>query len=115
MMKRMPPSARQWAEGTVCIRMKIDMTSGNPCMWDPVAYRVKFHPHVRTGIVGVVFFFVCSKRLMGQVQEIREELLCVLKSRTTASVLHHSLLHFWDDYRQVTPGVSTPHTISRTA
>lgn len=29
--------------------MKMDMTSGNPCMWDSVAYRVKFHPHVRTG------------------------------------------------------------------
>ena len=28
--------------------MKIDMRSPNPCMWDPVAYRIKFmsHPHV---------------------------------------------------------------------
>ena len=40
----------QWEEGTVCIRMKMDMNSGNPCMWDPVAFRVKFHPHVRTGV-----------------------------------------------------------------
>ena len=28
--------------------MKIDMRSPNPCMWDPVAYRIKYitHPHV---------------------------------------------------------------------
>ena len=30
------------------LRMKIDMRSPNPCMWDPVAYRIKYisHPHV---------------------------------------------------------------------
>lgn len=38
-----------YAEGTATLRMKIDMTSPNPCMWDPVAYRIKFVPHPRTG------------------------------------------------------------------
>lgn len=35
-------------EGEATLRMKIDITSINPCMWDPVAYRIKYeeHPHV---------------------------------------------------------------------
>ena len=31
------------------LRLKIDMKSGNPYMWDPVAYRVLKKAHVRTG------------------------------------------------------------------
>eukprot|EP00124_Ichthyophonus_hoferi_P002116 Ihof_evm16s132 gene=Ihof_evmTU16s132 len=38
-----------WDEGKACLRMKMDMTSGNPMMWDMVAYRVKFCDHIRTG------------------------------------------------------------------
>lgn len=29
--------------------MKIDMRSPNPCMWDPVAYRIKYLPHPHVG------------------------------------------------------------------
>ena len=29
--------------------MKMDMTSTEPCMWDQVAYRIKYHPHPMTG------------------------------------------------------------------
>jgi glutaminyl-tRNA synthetase len=36
-------------EGEAVLRMKQDYTSDNPCMWDLVAYRVKFHPHPHTG------------------------------------------------------------------
>ena len=38
----------KFAEGEATLRMKIDMRSPNPCMWDPVAYRIKYvtHPHV---------------------------------------------------------------------
>lgn len=32
-----------------CIRVKIDMTSVNGCMRDPVIYRCKNEPHVKTG------------------------------------------------------------------
>lgn len=28
-----------YGEGEATLRMKMDMTSPNPCMWDPVAYR----------------------------------------------------------------------------
>ena len=35
--------------GEATLRMKIDMQSGNPYLWDPVAYRVLDKPHPRTG------------------------------------------------------------------
>lgn len=35
----------EYAEGAAVLRMKMDMKSDNPCMWDHVAYRVKFVPH----------------------------------------------------------------------
>eukprot|EP00300_Choanocystis_sp_HF-7_P027257 c32338_g1_i1.p1 GENE.c32338_g1_i1~~c32338_g1_i1.p1 ORF type:complete len:891 (+),score=218.16 c32338_g1_i1:209-2674(+) len=38
-------------EGAACLRMKMDMESNNPNMWDQVAYRIKYvpHPHVGSG------------------------------------------------------------------
>lgn len=36
-------------EGTCIVRAKIDMTHGNMNMRDPPIYRVRFHPHPRTG------------------------------------------------------------------
>ena len=36
-------------EGEACLRMKQDMTSDNPCMWDLIAFRVKHTPHPRSG------------------------------------------------------------------
>lgn len=39
----------EYAEKTACLRMKMDLTSGNPYMWDSVAYRVKYAEHHRTG------------------------------------------------------------------
>jgi glutaminyl-tRNA synthetase len=41
--------AGAYAEGAATLRMKIDMSHPNPCMWDPIAYRIKFVPHPRTG------------------------------------------------------------------
>jgi glutaminyl-tRNA synthetase len=38
-----------YAEGEACLRMKIDMQHVNPCMRDPVAYRIKFVPHPHSG------------------------------------------------------------------
>jgi glutaminyl-tRNA synthetase len=40
--------AGKWKEGTATLRMKMDMKSGNSCMWDLIAYRIKFVPHHRT-------------------------------------------------------------------
>ncbi|KAI9639619.1 tRNA synthetases class I, catalytic domain-containing protein [Dioszegia hungarica] len=39
----------EYAEKAACLRMKMDLSSGNPYMWDTVAYRVKKAPHHRTG------------------------------------------------------------------
>ena len=41
--------AGKYSAHEATLRLKIDMTSGNPYMWDPVAYRVLKKPHVRTG------------------------------------------------------------------
>lgn len=38
-----------YAEGEACLRMKINMQHSNPCMRDPVAYRIKFVPHPHSG------------------------------------------------------------------
>ncbi|ORY32577.1 tRNA synthetases class I, catalytic domain-domain-containing protein [Naematelia encephala] len=39
----------EYPEKGACLRMKMDLSSGNPCMWDSIAYRVKNAPHHRTG------------------------------------------------------------------
>ncbi|WWC70373.1 glutamine-tRNA ligase [Kwoniella pini CBS 10737] len=39
----------EYPEQGAALRMKMDLTSGNPYMWDMVAYRVKLAPHHRTG------------------------------------------------------------------
>ncbi|TDH69214.1 hypothetical protein CCR75_008111 [Bremia lactucae] len=38
-----------YGEGEACLRMKMDLTSPNPNMWDHVAYRIKFVPHPHIG------------------------------------------------------------------
>ncbi|KAJ0393705.1 hypothetical protein P43SY_007547 [Pythium insidiosum] len=38
-----------YAEGEACLRMKMDLASPNPNMWDHVAYRIKFVPHPHIG------------------------------------------------------------------
>lgn len=38
-----------YKEGTYTLRLRINMQSDNPNMRDPVAYRIKFCPHPRTG------------------------------------------------------------------
>lgn len=37
-----------YEEGAATLRLKMDMRNVNPCMWDPVAYRIKYvtHPHI---------------------------------------------------------------------
>lgn len=39
----------RYEEGTATLRLKVDMTSPNPTLWDPVAYRIKFASHPHTG------------------------------------------------------------------
>ena len=39
----------RFEEKQCCLRMKIDMQHTNPCMRDPVAYRIKYVPHPHAG------------------------------------------------------------------
>ena len=39
----------EYPEKTAVLRMKMNLSSGNPYMWDTIAYRVKLSPHHRTG------------------------------------------------------------------
>ena len=41
----------RWDEGTATLRMKMDLLSPNPNMWDHAAYRIMFstHPHAKDG------------------------------------------------------------------
>ncbi|KCV72862.1 hypothetical protein H696_00435 [Fonticula alba] len=46
----------KFAPGEATLRLKMDMNSGNPYLWDPVAYRVLHtRPHVRTGTKWIVY------------------------------------------------------------
>jgi glutaminyl-tRNA synthetase len=38
-----------YSEGEACLRMKMDLASPNPNMWDHVAYRIKYVPHPHIG------------------------------------------------------------------
>lgn len=42
-------------EKEACLRMKIDMKHDNPCMRDPVAYRIKYVPHPHVGDAWCVY------------------------------------------------------------
>lgn len=39
----------EYGEGEAVLRLKMDLNSPNPCLWDLVAYRVLKTPHCRTG------------------------------------------------------------------
>ncbi len=39
----------KFKEGEATLRMKQDLSSDNPCMWDHVAYRIKYTPHPHAG------------------------------------------------------------------
>lgn len=38
----------RYKEGEITLRMKMDLTNGNPQFWDLIAYRVLYTPHFRT-------------------------------------------------------------------
>eukprot|EP01090_Pellita_catalonica_P019757 TRINITY_DN6812_c0_g1_i1.p1 TRINITY_DN6812_c0_g1~~TRINITY_DN6812_c0_g1_i1.p1 ORF type:complete len:816 (+),score=186.40 TRINITY_DN6812_c0_g1_i1:44-2491(+) len=44
-----------FAEGECTLRMKQDLSNPNPCMWDHVAYRIKYCPHPHAGRVWCIY------------------------------------------------------------
>ena len=47
--------AGEFPEGSYCLRLKIDYASENPTLRDPVAFRIKYHPHPQTGEKWIIF------------------------------------------------------------
>lgn len=47
--------AGKFKEGEATLRMKMDLDSKNPCMWDLVAYRIKYHAHPHVGDKWVIY------------------------------------------------------------
>jgi glutaminyl-tRNA synthetase len=45
----------KYEEQQACLRLKIDMTHPNPCMRDPVAYRIKKMPHPHVGDKWIIY------------------------------------------------------------
>jgi glutaminyl-tRNA synthetase len=45
----------EFKEGECSLRMKMDITSDNPNMWDLIAYRIKYVPHYRTETTWCVY------------------------------------------------------------
>jgi len=51
----------KYREGEATLRLKIDMFGGNPYMMDPVAYRIMYSAHCKTGLefnLFYLFFFL---------------------------------------------------------
>ena len=55
--KRLFEGMRQgrYEENQYCLRLKIDMKHVNPCMRDPVAYRIRYVPHPHAGNAWCVY------------------------------------------------------------
>lgn len=45
----------KYKENELCLRMKIDYQHPNTTMRDPVIYRIKHHPHPRTGTQWLIY------------------------------------------------------------
>lgn len=45
----------KYEEHAAVLRLKVNMDSPNPCMWDPVAYRIKYVPHPHAGAVWCIY------------------------------------------------------------
>lgn len=71
-----------YTEALPTLRLKIDITSDNPNMWDPVAYRVKAVPHHRTGDQWIIYpSYDFSHCLVDSLEDI-DYSLCTLEFET---------------------------------
>ena len=76
----------EYPERSAVLRMKMDLSSGNPFMWDTVAYRVKLSPHHRTGAKWSKLSFI--SRLMIEIYPTYDFTHCLCDSFENIS---HSL------------------------
>jgi glutaminyl-tRNA synthetase len=83
--------AGRYPEGGAVLRLKIDMTSPNPTLWDPVAYRIKNTPHPITRDAWCVYpSYDFSHALIDSLEDI-DYSLCTLEFEVRRELYYWTL------------------------
>jgi glutaminyl-tRNA synthetase len=89
--------AGKYEEGKATLRLKIDMTSPNPTLWDPVAYRIKYTPHPHVGDKWCIYpSYDYSHSLIDSLEHI-DYSLCTLEFEVRRDLYYWTLeqLNIW--------------------
>ena len=88
----------RFEEKECCLRMKIDMKHNNPCMRDPVAYRIKYAPHPHAGDKWCIYPTYDYTHCLNDSLENITHSLCTLEFEIRRD-LYYWLLEALDMYR----------------
>ncbi|EKX45885.1 hypothetical protein GUITHDRAFT_163164 [Guillardia theta CCMP2712] len=94
----------QYEEGKAMLRMKGDLWSDNPAMWDTVFYRIKFSPHPKAGDRWCIYpTYDYTHCIVDSLENISHS-LCTLEfeTRQAADGPYYWLLHKLGIYKPVT-------------
>mmetsp|Transcript_12012 Transcript_12012/g.28038 ORF Transcript_12012/g.28038 Transcript_12012/m.28038 type:complete len:639 (-) Transcript_12012:27-1943(-) len=94
----------QYDEGEACLRMKGDLMSDNPAMWDTAFYRIKFTAHPHSGDKWCIYpTYDYTHCIVDSMENITHS-LCTLEfeSRQAADGPYYWLLHKLGFYKPVT-------------
>ena len=76
----------RYAEGEAFLRMKGDLHSDNPALWDPAAYRIMYHAHPRTADAWCVYpTYDYTHCIVDSLEDITHS-LCTLEFETRQAV-----------------------------
>lgn len=87
-----------YAEGEACLRMKMDLASPNPNMWDHVAYRIKYVPHPHIGDKWCIYPTYDYTHCIVDALEHIDYSICTLEFETRRES-YYWLLHELDLYK----------------
>ncbi|CAI5720773.1 unnamed protein product [Hyaloperonospora brassicae] len=85
-------------EGEACLRMKMDLGSPNPNMWDHVAYRIKFVPHPHVGNAWCIYPTYDYTHCIVDALEHIDYSICTLEFETRRES-YYWLLHALDLFK----------------
>ena len=94
----------QYEEGTAFLRMKGDLMSDNPAMWDTAFYRIKYAPHPHSGELWCIYpTYDYTHCIVDSLENITHS-LCTLEfeTRQAADGPYYWLLHKLGIYKPVT-------------
>ena len=94
----------QYEEGTAFLRMKGDLMSDNPAMWDTAFYRIKYAPHPHSGDTWCIYpTYDYTHCIVDSLENITHS-LCTLEfeTRQAADGPYYWLLHKLGIYKPVT-------------